>query len=177
MSAFEILASPLGPLFIEVAEAGVQRVKFLGAEGDASGAAAALERDSGEAAGRGGGAALLARAVEQMRAYLGGRRAAFDLPLAPRGTVFQRAVWEALLTIPAGEVVTYGAIAEAVGRPGAARAVGQAVGRNPLAIVVPCHRVLAAGGAIGGYAAGLERKRWLLEHEARLRPRAARVPA
>lgn len=85
--------------------------------------------------------------------------------LAPRGTALERAVWAELATIPVGETRTYGAIARAIGRPTAARAVGAAVGRNPLSILVPCHRVVGANGALTGFAGGLERKAWLLAHE------------
>jgi O-6-methylguanine DNA methyltransferase len=89
-----------------------------------------------------------------------------DLPLDIRATSFQRRVWEALRAIPYGETRTYGEIAAAVGSPRAARAVGQACGANPVSIIVPCHRVVAEGGKLGGYGWGLERKRWLLDHEA-----------
>ncbi|MSQ42562.1 MAG: methylated-DNA--[protein]-cysteine S-methyltransferase [Dehalococcoidia bacterium] len=90
----------------------------------------------------------------------------FDLPLDPRGTAFRLRVWAALREIPAGETTTYGVIARRVGRPAASRAVGAANGQNPLAIVVPCHRVIGADGTLTGYASGLHRKRWLLDHEA-----------
>ena len=110
---------------------------------------------------------VLAAAARQLEDYFAGRRTAFELPLRPRGTAFQRAVWDALRAIPPGETRSYGEIARAVGRPAAVRAVGAANGRNPLAIVVPCHRVIGAGGTLTGYAGGLEAKRWLLEHEAR----------
>ena len=86
-------------------------------------------------------------------------------PLAPSGTAFQEAVWRQLVAIPPGETTTYGEIALELHMPGASRAVGQAVGANPLPILIPCHRVLAAGGKLGGYSSGLRRKRWLLAHE------------
>jgi methylated-DNA-[protein]-cysteine S-methyltransferase len=100
-----------------------------------------------------------------LQAYFAGRPLPALPSLAPGGTAFQRAVWRRLAAIPWGETATYGAIAAALGQPGAARAVGQANGRNPLPIVVPCHRVIAGGGRLGGYSAGLARKRWLLAHE------------
>jgi methylated-DNA-[protein]-cysteine S-methyltransferase len=109
---------------------------------------------------------LASDAVEALQAYFAGRTLTFSLPLAPRGTPFQLAVWDALLAIGSGETASYAQIAAAVGRPTATRAVGAAVGRNPLAIIVPCHRIVATGGGLGGYAGGLARKRWLLEHEA-----------
>lgn len=105
---------------------------------------------------------LLGAAERQLLAYLAGERAGFDLPLAPRGTDFQRAVWDLLHEIPRGATTTYGQLARELGRPRAAQAVGAAVGSNPLSIVVPCHRVLAAGGALTGYAGGLETKQALL---------------
>ena len=88
-----------------------------------------------------------------------------NLPLAPAGTDFQRAVWNQLLDIPYGESRTYGDIASALGRPRGAQAVGQAVGRNPIAIIIPCHRILGAGNQLTGFAWGLEKKKWLLRHE------------
>ncbi len=104
-------------------------------------------------------------AAEQLEEYFAGGRRTFDLPLAPRGTAFQLEVWEALADIPYGETVTYGELARRVGRPAAVRAVGQANGANPLPIVYPCHRVVAAGGRLGGYGGGLDVKRQLLALE------------
>ncbi len=105
--------------------------------------------------------------VEQLDAYFAGELADFDIELDLRGTEFQRRVWKALLTIPYGETRSYGEIAEQVGAPGAARAVGLANGHNPIAIVVPCHRVIGASGSLTGYGGGLDRKRTLLELEKR----------
>lgn len=106
-------------------------------------------------------------ARRQLGEYFDGRRRRFDLPLRPAGTPFQRAVWQALLAIPYGSTRSYGELARLLGRPAAARAVGAANAKNPLGILVPCHRVLGCGGALTGYAGGAERKRWLLDHEAR----------
>jgi methylated-DNA-[protein]-cysteine S-methyltransferase len=104
--------------------------------------------------------------TERLRAYFDGDLDALaDLDLDLRGTAFQRAVWNALRAIPAGQTVSYRAIAEAVGRPDATRAVGNAVGSNPVPIVVPCHRVIRTSGGLGGFGGGLDRKRWLLAHE------------
>jgi len=89
------------------------------------------------------------------------------LTIAPRGTDFQRAVWHAIRDVPAGQTASYRQIAEAVGRPAATRAVGTATGRNPLGIAVPCHRIIRSDGGLGGYGGGLDRKRWLLDHERR----------
>ncbi len=107
----------------------------------------------------------LRSAAAQLGEYFSGARTAFELPLAPQGTDFQLAVWKALAEIPYGETITYGELAARVGRPGACRAVGQANGANPLPIVLPCHRVVAAGGQLGGYSGGLEVKRRLLALE------------
>ncbi len=101
----------------------------------------------------------------QLGEYFAGKRTDFDLPLAPTGTDFQRKVWAALRTIPYGETWSYGRLAEAVGQPGAARAVGLANGRNPISIVVPCHRVVGSSGKLTGYAGGVERKAFLLDLE------------
>jgi methylated-DNA-[protein]-cysteine S-methyltransferase len=106
-------------------------------------------------------------AVEQLNAYFAGELTTFDLELDLRGTEFQRRVWQALLTIPFGETRSYGEVAEQIGAPGAARAVGLANGHNPIAIIVPCHRVIGASGSLTGYGGGLDRKRSLLALEAR----------
>ncbi len=108
---------------------------------------------------------VLATTADQLREYFAGHRRAFDLPLAPEGTDFQQLVWTALLAIPFGHTRSYGEIAAAIGRPSASRAVGAANGRNPIAIIVPCHRVIGASGALTGYAGGMDAKRWLLAHE------------
>jgi methylated-DNA-[protein]-cysteine S-methyltransferase len=113
------------------------------------------ERDDGAFAG----------ALEQLDEYFAGRRTSFDLPVAAQGTPFQHRVWDALREIRFGETVTYRELAERIGRPSAARAVGLANGRNPVSIVVPCHRVVGSGGVLTGYAGGLEVKRRLLAHE------------
>ncbi len=109
-------------------------------------------------------------AAVQILEYLEGKRRTFELALDPRGTAFQCAVWRALLEIPYGETRSYADVALAVGRPNAVRAVGAANGANPLALVVPCHRVIAAGGSLGGYGGGLELKARLLAMERSLSP-------
>jgi methylated-DNA-[protein]-cysteine S-methyltransferase len=110
-----------------------------------------------------------APALESFAAYLAGDLSALDRIAAdPGGTPFQRRVWDRLREIPHGETWTYGELAESIGRPSAMRAVGAANGANPIAIVIPCHRVVAKGGSLWGYGGGLERKRWLLEHEGAL---------
>ncbi|MDD3244123.1 MAG: methylated-DNA--[protein]-cysteine S-methyltransferase [Eubacteriales bacterium] len=109
--------------------------------------------------------ALLAQAALQLDEYFSGKRKGFDLPLMPQGTPFQKEVWRVLTTIPWGETRTYGEVAAALGRPGAARAVGGANHRNPLPIFIPCHRVVGTNGSLTGFGGGLEIKQWLLEHE------------
>ncbi len=108
---------------------------------------------------------LIRRAIDQIREYLEGKRKIFDFPIAWQGTSFQIKVWEALRNIPYGETRSYGQIAAAIGHPKASRAVGMANNRNPLLIVVPCHRVVGADGSLVGYAAGLPIKKYLLELE------------
>ena len=101
----------------------------------------------------------------QLDSYFAGELRAFDLPMATRGTPWQQTVWDALVRIPYGSTVTYGALAARLGRPAAARAVGAANGRNPISVVVPCHRLVGSTGGLTGYAGGLSRKEWLLRHE------------
>lgn len=173
MSYYDILESPLGPVFIGGSDAGLHRVDFLGSpqrDGlDEAGAVALLERECGETARRDPQAA--AGTAAQLREYFAGERDRFDLPLAPRGTAFQLRVWEALREIPYGETATYGEIAATIGKPSASRAVGAANGRNPIGVVVPCHRIIGADGTLTGYGGGLDRKAWLLNLEASaLRP-------
>ena len=108
---------------------------------------------------------LIKEAYKQLSEYLKGERKCFDLPFNPRGTEFQRQVWKALCDIPYGETRSYKQIAEAIGNPKAVRAVGMANNRNPLLIVVPCHRVIGANGKLVGYAAGIEKKEFLLKLE------------
>lgn len=106
-------------------------------------------------------------AARQLDEYFAGRRTDFDLPLRPGGTDFQRQVWTALLTVPYAETLSYGDIARRIGQPRASRAVGLANGRNPISIIVPCHRVIGANGSLTGYGGGLDRKRHLLALEQR----------
>lgn len=109
---------------------------------------------------------------DQLEAYFAGERAEFDVPLNTDGApAFFATVWRRLLAIPFGTTVSYGELARELGRPSAARAVGTANGRNPIAIIVPCHRVIGSGGALTGYAGGIDRKRWLLDHEAEVASR------
>jgi len=109
--------------------------------------------------------ALECPATGQLREYFDGMRREFDLPLSLEGTPFQREVWKALTTVAYGETISYTELARRAGRPGAARAAGAANGKNPLSIVLPCHRVIGADGRLTGYAGGLSVKEWLLTHE------------
>lgn len=108
---------------------------------------------------------IIAGARRQLDQYFAGKLRAFDLPMAPAGTPFQQSVWKALLAIPYGVTRSYGEQAKAIGNPAAVRAVGLANGRNPISIVIPCHRVIGANGSLTGYGGGMERKQWLLDLE------------
>lgn len=117
---------------------------------------------------------VLREARRQLEEYFAGKRHAFELPMDPAGTPFQQTVWKALREIPWGVTWSYAELARHIGRQGAARAVGSANARNPLSIVVPCHRVVGSSGALTGYAGGVPTKQWLLEHEQRLAPHIGR---
>jgi methylated-DNA-[protein]-cysteine S-methyltransferase len=148
MTHASIIDSPLGKLTLAERDGALVRLSF-GAHG-AGGAPTAL----------------LARATEQLQAYFAGELRGFDLPLAPTGTEFQLACWRALAEIPYGQTRSYGEQAQRIGRPDRARAVGAANGANPIAIVLPCHRVIGADGSLTGFGGGLETKRRLLDLEA-----------
>lgn len=154
------VSSPWGSLRLFATEAGLCRIVLPGE----AGVERWVERYlSGSVLEEGG--ALLQQAARQLEEYFARERRAFDLPLVFYGTPFQRAVWQALVAIPYGEVRAYGEIAAALGRPGAGRAVGAAVGANPIPIVVPCHRVVRSDGSLGGYGGGLALKAALLQLE------------
>lgn len=167
------LMSPVGVLGAEVGARGVKKLWFedsgeATADEPASGASACDTGDSGVACyGDGDGAmGVLRRLEEELRAYFIGSLRVFSVPLDLRGTVFQRAVWDELLRIPYGETRSYEEVACALGRRGAQRAVGKANGDNPVAILVPCHRVILKSGELRGYGGGLWRKEVLLKLEA-----------
>lgn len=164
MNAYlETVASPAGPLTFAVDDAGaLLQLAFLNG-GDERTIEEELRRD-GFALGRDRGRTAAAR--EQIREYAAGTRRAFDLPLAPTGSAWQRTVWEALTRIPFAETRSYGQVAALVGRPRAARAVGRANALNRLPLVVPCHRVVGANGTPMGFAGGARLKTLLLAHEA-----------
>jgi len=108
---------------------------------------------------------VLSDAARQLTEYFAGEREEFNLPLRPEGTDFQQRVWRALCDIPYGRTWSYGELAQHIDRPSASRAVGLANGRNPISIIIPCHRVIGASGSMTGYGGGIERKQWLLAHE------------
>jgi methylated-DNA-[protein]-cysteine S-methyltransferase len=163
MAFYDVLASPLGDLFIGGSAEGLHRVSFLGEGQDVALTAARFAAELRQPVLHAPG--LARESVDALSAYFAGRVYTFSLPVAPKGTPFQQAVWQALLAVEPGETASYAQIAVAIGKPSGMRAVGGAIGRNPLAIIVPCHRIIATGGGLGGYAWGLARKRWLLEHE------------
>ncbi len=151
---YSVTASPLGAILLIGGQEGLRGLHFAGHE-HAPKVGGDWVRDD----------AALRSAARQLEEYFDGSRSAFDIALDLRGTTFQKQVWEALLGIPWGTTRTYGEVAAAIGRPGAFRAVGAAIGSNPVSVVVPCHRVVGSNGALVGYGWGLDRKRWLLEHE------------
>ena len=151
--------SPIGDLVITASDSGLTGVWFPG-----KGPVAAARPDDE----RGPASTLLARASEQLAEYFAGTRTTFDLLLDAGGTAFERRVWDALRTIPYGTTLSYSELARRLGDPRATRAVGAANGKNPIPIIVPCHRVIGANGALIGFGGGLDRKRWLLEHEGAL---------
>jgi len=156
-----VIDSPIGPLTL-VADDGKLAGLYMHVEGrepDALtlGAAASLDSDP-----------VLASAATQLAAYFDGELTSFDLPLTLEGSGFQRSVWAGLQTIPFGETISYGELARRIGQPSASRAVGLANGRNPVSIVVPCHRVIGANGSLTGYGGGIDRKKYLLALEQRV---------
>lgn len=146
-----IVDSPIGPLYLRAGDGHLTHLCFRPVPGTESD----TEADR----------AVLDETERQLREYFDGKRTEFDLPLSMKGTDFQCTVWDALKTIPYGQTRTYGEIAAQVGRPKASRAVGSANHVNPIAIIVPCHRVIGANASLTGYAGGLDMKRFLLELE------------
>ncbi len=153
-----IIDSPVGPLFLAADASGLRAIEF---------------RDNRHPVRRRedwreGDSPILRQARAQLQEYFAGRRRTFELPLSPQGTPFQRSVWMALATIPYGQTLSYAGLAARLGRPSAMRAVGAANGRNPLPIVLPCHRVIGANGALTGFGGGLPTKQYLLKLEGAL---------
>ena len=166
MKQHTIIDSPYGPLTL-VADDGVLCGLYMTDQrhrpSEETFGTGVPPRERSRAWGRGEGA--FAEAEEQLEAYFAGELKDFTLELRLNGTPFQRGVWEQLRRIPYGETRSYGQLADALGKPGASRAVGLANGRNPIGIIVPCHRVIGASGGLTGYGGGLDRKRRLLEFE------------
>lgn len=146
----QYIDSPLGPVHILATASGISAIRFVATR-------QATEQPS----------ALTALAAQQLNAYFAGSLTHFSLPLAAKGTVFQQQVWRQLCGIPFGQTCSYADVARGISNVKAVRAVGAANGRNPIAIVVPCHRVIGANGTLTGYAGGLDKKAWLLKHEQR----------
>jgi len=165
-----VVASPIGPLTLVAAGRALAGV-YMDAQRHLPGTVAG----AGPAGQHRPDAALLAAAARELAEYFAGERTGFSLPLAMAGTDFQHRVWAALREIPYGETVSYGELARGIGKPSASRAVGLANGKNPFAIVLPCHRVVGSDGSLTGYGGGLDRKRFLLELERRVSS-AARAP-
>ncbi|HVP91358.1 MAG TPA: methylated-DNA--[protein]-cysteine S-methyltransferase [Terriglobales bacterium] len=153
------LETPIGRLEVGSDGAAILAVAF--ADGPARGGHPGLRREAGTA----GHPPVLEACLGQLEAYFRGERTAFDVPLGLEGTPFQRRVWSALLHVPYGRTTTYGELAAALGNPRSGRAVGGANHRNPVSIIVPCHRVVGGDGGLIGYGGGLWRKEWLLRHE------------
>jgi methylated-DNA-[protein]-cysteine S-methyltransferase len=151
--SWDVVDTPIGRLTLEAGPRGLAALHFPGQEP----ALDPARRDPD----------ALAPAAEQLREHFAGERRGFDLELDLAGTPLQLAVWERLQAIPYGETVTYAALADELGRPAAARAIGAAVGRTPVPIIVPCHRVVGSDGSLTGYGGGIERKRALLDLERR----------
>lgn len=155
MIRYRTIDSPIGPLTLAGRGSALTHLRMVDQTYEPSRSGWALDNTA------------FAGAVDQLNAYFAGKRTEFEIELDLRGTEFQQRVWKALLTIPYGETRSYGEIAEQIGAPGAARAVGLANGHNPIAIIVPCHRVIGANGKLTGYGGGLNRKQVLLDLEQR----------
>jgi methylated-DNA-[protein]-cysteine S-methyltransferase len=148
------MPSPVGKLLLVADEEGLLEIAF------AEGRTAPVVDPAWTS---GGG--MLREPVRQLEAFFAGQLRDFDLPLKPRGTAFQQRVWKLLRAIPFGETISYGELARRAGNPAASRAVGLANGSNPIAIVIPCHRVIGSNGKLTGYGGGLKNKRWLIDFE------------
>ncbi len=163
-SYMTVLASPIGPIGMVIAGKTLEILDFIDDEGRFDDLVArqypqGVRRSASDSSG----------IADRITAYLGGQLDAIEtIPTRPSGTAFQQSVWQSLRTIPCGATISYAELARRVGSPRASRAVGQANGRNPIAIVHPCHRVIGADGTLTGYGGGLGRKEWLLRHEGSL---------
>ncbi len=155
--------SPVGLLLLETDGEALVRLAFPAADGAPRLAGQGSVHDE----------SALREPLDRIEAYFTGGLRDFELPLRPEGTEFQRLVWRGLLEIPYGTTISYAELARRIGRPGSARAVGAANGRNPIAIIAPCHRVIGADGSLTGFGGGLDRKQWLLRHETEVLSRAS----
>ncbi|MCU1390234.1 MAG: ogt [Ilumatobacteraceae bacterium] len=152
-----VVDSPVGPLTIVASERGLRALLWMGEEDSRVRVGPSSDTDDPHG--------MIAATAAQLEEYFAGTRTEFDLPLDPIGTDFQQSAWMALRTIPFGETVSYGEQARRLGDQRKARAVGAANGRNPISIIVPCHRVVGADGSLTGFGGGIENKAWLLDHE------------
>lgn len=159
------MATPVGELTLVAGVRGLRAVMWPNERPDRVPLADGILERRDAAADDGPAVAILERAVRQLREYFDGERREFDLPLDPVGTEFQQRVWQVLRTIPYGRTISYGEQADRLGDRNKSRAVGAANGRNPISIIVPCHRVIGSTGKLTGFAAGVDAKAWLLQHE------------
>ena len=150
----KIIESPVGTLKLMATDKALVAIKFV--KNEAAGKNKSTENS------------ILAKAADQLAEYFSGKRKSFDLPLLADGTTFERKVWDTLNGVGYGTTVTYSKIAKKLGDINKVRAVGKANGQNPIPIIIPCHRVIGANNKLTGYAGGIERKRWLLQHEGAL---------
>jgi methylated-DNA-[protein]-cysteine S-methyltransferase len=164
-AAYDLLEIPTGVALVAARDGHLTRLDHVDRERAAEHLAELLARRGLADARHDPGAAPLPAVREQLAQYFAGKRQVFELPLAPVGTEFDQAVWALLRAIPYGETRSYGQLARALSKPGSFRAVGRANGRNPIGIIVPCHRVIGSDGSLTGFAAGLPAKRLLLELE------------
>jgi methylated-DNA-[protein]-cysteine S-methyltransferase len=144
----DTMNTPVGTLVVQASARGITKVDFIET------GKSKVHRNE-----------LTTRCIQQLQEYFDGERESFDLPLDQQGTTFQKSIWDKLTNIPFGQAVSYRDIADMVNNPNAVRAVGAANGKNPIAIIVPCHRVIGTDRTLTGYAGGLQRKAWLLRHE------------
>ena len=156
MTRFARYESPLGPMFATAEADGITHIEFVGAKYAPAARADWVEDPD---------APDLAACGTQLAEYFAGKRTEFDLPLAPQGSEFQQRVWREIARVPYGKTISYGELAARAGAPGQARAAGAATGRNPVSLVIPCHRIVGSDGSLTGYAGGVERKAKLLDIE------------
>lgn len=162
----DFIETPIGPMIAIADDHALHILEFLERKALAT-EVRKLRKATGSAIAP-GRAGPIDRIEAELAAYFAGKSSIFETRLAPLGTPFERHVWDALREIPAGSTATYSGLAVGMGKPAAMRAVGRANGANPIAVVIPCHRVVGAGGELTGYGGGLWRKRWLLDHERRM---------